>query len=709
MKATRIIFTFCFLLSLTATMAQSSAKVWATIDNKEILPKGDQMISSDPNFQALINTYHITSIEQALPSSRRDHLLKVYEITCDCDQIALMNEINTKENGVKGAEPGPEYQTLYTPNDYNLAFSTDYALSLIGAEYAWDFTRGDSTVEIAISDTNYDLNHEEITGTTTIINSPFYYSDTYHGTAVATLAAGNTDNAQGKSSIGSDCSLQLYNLGLNNILTATYNNARVINVSWASGCYYSQYAQDAIDEAYDNGSIIVAAAGNGPTCGGSSNYVYPASYDHVISVTSVGAQNNHEKTIGDPSTAHQHNDKVDIAAPGYDVPLTVSSGWYLTGNGTSFAAPIVSGTIGLMLSVNPCLEFEDVEMILQQTAFDLSTDNPNYIGQLGAGRLDAGAAVEMAANMSFHNVQFASSFDCAENAWNITPSFQFSNPISGAEWMDESTDITYAATTTGWNTVKLFDQDGCFGVDSFYVEVPTTPFQVLGTHQDVSCNGMQDGEIELLVSGGEAPYTYNWSNGNNGPNANGLDAGFYSVSITDALGCEFTQNYNITEPTPLVIDYTVDCEYDNNENGMIDLNVTGGTAPYEFDWNINENSEDLNNLEAGSYSVYVEDANGCGQYEDIIVCASSTASVEENSSAYQLYPNPSNNGTVYLNWTGDLDEVKIYNTSGQLIQTISVSQSNKQLAIEQLSGGLYFVKYMHQNQTVGSEKLVVTG
>jgi hypothetical protein len=78
------------------------------------------------------------------------------------------------------------------------------------------------------------------------------------------------------------------------------------------------------------------------------------------------------------------------------VPLTAGPGWYLGAWGTSFAAPQVSGTIGLMLSVNPCLTYEDVLDILTMTAVNIDAQNPNYIGMLGAGRLDAASAVKIA-------------------------------------------------------------------------------------------------------------------------------------------------------------------------------------------------------------------------------------------------------------------------------------------------------------------------
>lgn len=119
--------------------------------------------------------------------------------------------------------------------------------------------------------------------------------------------------------------------------------------------------------------------------------VYPAAY-------------NHERVPVDADNTHQHNASVDICAPGYDVPLTGCPGSYFTSNGSSFAAPFVTGTVGLMLAENPCLTNIEIETILRQTAFNLDALNPQYTGMLGAGRLDAAAAVQLASGYSSFSI-----------------------------------------------------------------------------------------------------------------------------------------------------------------------------------------------------------------------------------------------------------------------------------------------------------------
>ncbi len=384
-------------LSQSVFSQQNSEKIWVTFQNAQAVPAlvDGRLTSSNQNVQALMEEYNVIGVEQAIPSSKQEALRKVYEVECNCDAAEFSTAIEKNSIELINPEIAPKYELMNTPDDYNAVFATDYALDLINAQGAWDYSTGDTNTIIGISDGNYFTDHEDLVGEFVQMDYTNSSSAYYHGTAVAITAAGKTNNASGKSSIGYDCKLNLFGSNYNKVLEMSYNGVRVINLSWATGCSYSSYIQELIDEVYANGTILVAAAGNGGTCGGASNLVYPAAHNHVIAVSSVGPLDNHERTIGDPATTHQHNSSVDICAPGYDVALTFAPGNYSNGNGTSFAAPYVSGTIGLMLSLKPCLTFEDVVEILTQSAVNIDAQNPNYIGMLGAGRLNANAALAL--------------------------------------------------------------------------------------------------------------------------------------------------------------------------------------------------------------------------------------------------------------------------------------------------------------------------
>ena len=387
MKNLKTTITTLLISLITVVSFGQKSSVWATVENVEQLQKNQQFISIASE-QHISLTYY-----KAFASSKQEKLKNVYEFTCDCEVTDLYIALS-RVNGLKGIEYGPTYETLEVPNDYNITFTNNWALDLIGAQTAWNYTTGDPTINVAVSDQNYYTNHEELTGK---IN---YYDNTNtatrtHGTAVATIIAGNTNNSIGLSSIGYNSSLSLYRMNYNDVLMASYAGARVINISWASGCSFNPYVQAAIDEVYNNGTFIVAAAGNGSTCGNPDALVYPAAYNHVFSVTSVGSQDNIERTIGNASTRHQTNSFVDLSSPGFDVPLTAAPGWYLNSSGTSFAAPYVTGTVALMLSLKPDLTNSEIDSILKITSTNIDALNPNYVGKMGTGRLNAAGALRM--------------------------------------------------------------------------------------------------------------------------------------------------------------------------------------------------------------------------------------------------------------------------------------------------------------------------
>jgi len=384
-------FLITSLAAILNVAAFSQNAVWATVENVDKIRESNEFQTTIKNLHADLVFY------KAFPNSKQRRLRNVYEFECTCNETELYAAMH-KVPGISGIEYAPKYETLELPNDYTSVFAGNWALDLIGAQTAWTYTTGDSAINIAISDQNYYINHEELTG------KVIYYDNTNtatrtHGTAVATIAAGNTNNNVGLASIGYNSSLSLFRMNYNDILIASYNGARVINLSWTSGCTYNQYAQLIIDEVYANGTFIVASAGNGTTCGGANNLVYPAAYNHVFAVTSVGAQDNIEKTIGNPNTRHQTNSSVDICAPGHNVPLTAAPGWYINSSGTSFAAPYVTGTVALMLSVNPNLTTNEIDSVLRISATNIDSLNTAYIGKIGAGRLNSAEAVRIAYEM----------------------------------------------------------------------------------------------------------------------------------------------------------------------------------------------------------------------------------------------------------------------------------------------------------------------
>lgn len=538
---------FCALFITAIQFAgfgQDTTRVWVTIDDPAI-------VHSVPmsRFDTLTEQDTIFSIQQAFPNSHTPSLRKVYELSCVCNNTTLVNKLSTTY-GVSNPVAIFDPSTMYVPDDYSIAFTTDYALDLINAIGAWQYTTGDPNVLLGITDENFDLTHEELVGKIAFGGSTGLPS-VYHGTAVAVTAAGATNNGLGKSSIGHDCRLILEIMNYNGMLVARDNGAKVINASWHDGgCTFNSYSQAIMDELYNDGVVVIAAAGNGNvTCGTSYGTAYPAGYNHVISVTSVGPNDNHERYPGDPASAHQHNASVDISAPGYDVPLTVSAGWYLTGNGTSFAAPFVTGTAGLMLSVNPCLTVDQVETILKSTSVDIDALNPTYAGLIGEGRLDAEAAVAMAVDY-LPSVTLPTCF----NGTATVNNGMLTGPVTYS-WSNGQTTQTATGLVSGTTyTVTITNGAGC-SVQQTVLPVNTS----VGVNLTVtnSCT-YDEGKIVAAPSSGVAPYTYLWDNGATTSTITTIAPGPYSVTVTDALGCTATASATITQ-----VAQTGDFDYPN--------------------------------------------------------------------------------------------------------------------------------------------------
>src|SRR5690606_24453905 len=129
--------------------------------------------------------------------------------------------------------------------------------------------------------------------------------------------------------------------------------------------------------------------------------------------------------------------------------------------------------------------------------------------------------------------------------------------------------------------------------------------------ENIDCNGNSSGALWVNVEQSSEPYTYPWSTGATTARVEGMAAGEYEVTVKDAAGAELNLSGSIAEPSALEVTGAVTDEGCGNGNGAIDVTVSGGTAPYTYQWSNDQESEDITGLHAGTYSVTVTDANGC--------------------------------------------------------------------------------------------------
>ncbi|MCS7085159.1 MAG: SprB repeat-containing protein, partial [Bacteroidia bacterium] len=124
------------------------------------------------------------------------------------------------------------------------------------------------------------------------------------------------------------------------------------------------------------------------------------------------------------------------------------------------------------------------------------------------------------------------------------------------------------------------------------------------------CEGSGDGKIELTVSGGKPPYKFKWSNGATSQNLNKLGAGTYTAEITDAEGCFVSAYATLTAPEGLRVEVAV-VEAGCTGMGSAEAKVVGGKPPFAFVWSNGSRNAQSGPLPEGTYTVEVQDANGC--------------------------------------------------------------------------------------------------
>lgn len=166
----------------------------------------------------------------------------------------------------------------------------------------------------------------------------------------------------------------------------------------------------------------------------------------------------------------------------------------------------------------------------------------------------------------------------------------------------------------GTYTAYVRDAGGCVGTTSFVItQPPAITIAGMGV-LNVSCNGANDGAVMIGANGGTGTLQYS-VNGSNYQNLGffpGLGGAIYTVYVKDANGCIATTTAIVNEPLPVSVSYSlynISCAGGND--GVIDLTVTGGVAPYFYSWSNGVTTEDNFNLPAGNYNVVVTDANLC--------------------------------------------------------------------------------------------------
>jgi ELWxxDGT repeat protein len=212
------------------------------------------------------------------------------------------------------------------------------------------------------------------------------------------------------------------------------------------------------------------------------------------------------------------------------------------------------------------------------------------------------------AGFAINNINNPNMAQASCNWYGVTSTTNVISKVSAASvnyvpWLTNGTDA--ASSIIGFQPLS----DVCNGTPV----IVSSPIQT-----NITCNGADDGSINIAIVSGLAPFTFNWSrNGIEGYSTDedltNLAPGSYRVAVTDANGSTTNSAIIIiTEPPPLIASASgsdLDCFNDNN--GTATVNASGGTAPYTYAWSNGASTQNISGLTAGMYSVTVTDANGC--------------------------------------------------------------------------------------------------
>jgi len=427
----------------------------------------------------LNRTYGVSTLSRLFPGSlppedqSQVDLSRIYVLQAPMTApIAEMVREYSRLPEIEYAEPLPLRQAFYVPNDPRLP--AQWHLWKIDARGAWDIARGDTTAIIAIIDSGVaydhldlaadiwinpgeDLNHngivdpEDFNGIDD--DSNFFIDDirgwdfvdidssqvwpgedpgppdndpsdfSGHGTHCAGIASAATDNEIGVAGIGWRCRLMVIRAGylsigglglithsIAGIYYAAEMGADVISMSYG-GTGWSQAEQDAVTYATQNGIVCVAAAGND----NAANPHYPAALDSVVAVAATD-------TLDLKTDFSNYGSWIDVSSPGVKILSTEANGSYGMMQGTSMACPLVAGLAGLTGALSPSLSPEQVADRIITTADDIDSLNPGYAGLLGAGRINAGRAVDSVIRIH--------SYEVDDGAGNGDGRIDFDEPIS---------------------------------------------------------------------------------------------------------------------------------------------------------------------------------------------------------------------------------------------------------------------------------------
>jgi hypothetical protein len=310
-----------------------------------------------------------------------------------------------------------------------------------------------------------------------------------------------------------------------------------------------------------------------------------------------------------------------------------------------------------------------------------------------------------------------SAWSAFSESWRISPS---GNVLSEVSWLDANGNVLsnqpVLSFTQNLSSTYYCELITCSGtiIDSVFVDLGNLQ---IGTVEidPILCIG-DSTWVFASVSAGTSPFSFLWQSANfqqSVVSSNGLDsafnlpAGVYSLSITDSGACPGTDTtFTIDEPSSLELNSILfDIDTVNLVDGLIYLQVSGGTPPYLYQWSTGDTVEDISVASPGLYSVLIQDANACEIEGDFWMGIQ--GKMELDWSDFNIYPNPASD-FLYVT-ARELRNVRfeLYGMNGKKYLDVNQDQLNEagRLDIRSLTSGTYFLK-ISKGKSVKTVKFV---
>jgi len=307
------------------------------------------------------------------------------------------------------------------------------------------------------------------------------------------------------------------------------------------------------------------------------------------------------------------------------------------------------------------------------------------------------------------NAQFTGS--CGDIA-NLRAIGSGGTPPYTYDWNTGSQNTNLQGVSAGYYQVTIKDANDCTFTEEFEFEEDNSYPGIGEEVGDITCNGDSDGYIDIEVYSGEAPYTYNWSNGSKSQDIGSLLPGSYDLTVEDANGCNSEHIFIVSEPNPMEVEFNVISPASENEKGSIKANVFGGTGPYTYLWNFGATTAAINNVDVGTYSVTIRDAKGCVFFDEVTLGVISSNQNLIRNNAIKIYPNPSKDHFFIELPSAEVSarQISLLDITGKIISVDQyTSQANLlRMNADNLPSGTYFVRIeLEDGYTLGKRIILL--